>query len=489
MLRLVSGFYLLIVTLLAFTPIEAREIPSEDQQITYNPKPHPHEKKDRKKFSHPFIKVAKECTPAVAFIQAEGGMEPGYDPRDFFNEDFFNRFFGHPPSRRQRQARMSQGSGFVISPDGYIMTNFHVVKGAKKITVHLQGASNRELEATLIGGDSYTDIAVIKLNDKYGKDFPFLEFGDSEALEVGEWVVAIGNPFQLEASVTAGVISAKGRQDLQITDYECFLQTDAAINPGNSGGPLIDLEGKVIGMNTAIVSQSGGYMGIGFAIPSRILQNIQQQLVHSGNISRGFLGVSLQPITSDLAEAFKLKSTHGALVAEVLEGSPAEKAGLKQGDIITKLNGHPVKNPNTLRNDVHLLAPETKIMLTVYRQGKILSIPVILGVHGKNPHTSSETPVPSLGFSIDNLTPENITEHRLNAENPEGGVVITQIEPGSIAHQAGLKKGSLIVAVNHQKVTNVNEFEKALKNGNKEEPTLLLIQEKHGPKFYSFRLD
>ena len=390
MLRVVSGFYLLFLTLLAFTPIEAREIPNADQEIASHPKhhrhPHPPEKRDRKKFSHPFIKVAKECTPAVAFIQVEGGMEPGYDPQDFFNDDFFNRFFGHPPSRRQKQPRVSQGSGFVISPDGYIMTNFHVVKGAKKITVHLQGASNRELEASLIGGDSYTDIAVIKLDDKYGKDFPFLEFGDSETLEVGEWVVAIGNPFQLESSVTAGVISAKGRQDLQITDYECFLQTDAAINPGNSGGPLIDLEGKVIGMNTAIVSQSGGYMGIGFAIPSDDLVPILKSVEEYGEIVRPVLGVRFLMLTEDGAKEISEDLSAGALliadelagIDSIIVGGAADKAGLEDLDVILEVDGEAINLDNPLHTVIRAYLPGDTINVKLWREGEELEFEVVL---------------------------------------------------------------------------------------------------------------
>ncbi|MCB1082978.1 MAG: trypsin-like peptidase domain-containing protein, partial [Simkania sp.] len=220
-----------------------------------------------KQFSRPFIDAAKKATPSVVYIQAEGVSDGGQDPFEFFNDDFFNKFFGAPPNRRRApQPQLSQGSGFIVSPNGYILTNYHVVRGAQRITVLLHNGMKREVSATFVGGDDRTDVAMIKIDEQIEGEFPYLELGNSDAVEVGEWVLAIGNPFQLEATVTAGIISAKGRQNLQITDLEDFLQTDAAINPGNSGGPLVDLDGNVIGMNTAIVSRSGGYMGIGFAI-------------------------------------------------------------------------------------------------------------------------------------------------------------------------------------------------------------------------------
>ncbi len=439
---------------------------------------------DTKAFSQPFIDVAKSCTPAIVFIRAEGAP-PRNNPNDMFNDEFFHRFFGGPPRRQGPQ--VSQGSGFIISKNGYIMTNLHVVRGAKKITVTLQDGTSREVSASYIGGDSHTDIAVIKIDEKHKANFPYIEMGDSDDLEVGEWVVAIGNPFGLEASVSAGIISAKGRQGLQITDYEDFIQTDAAINPGNSGGPLIDLEKKVVGMNTAIVSQSGGYMGIGFAIPSNILKNIKQQLVENGVVTRGFLGVSLQPIDSDLAEAFGTKTTQGALVVDVVEDSPAEKAGLRQGDIITKLNGNTIKNPGQLRNDVVLLPPGTVVKLTINRNGKTMTIPVTLGTHGANTLVSSTTASRHLGISVDNLTNQNIQKYKLHQDDQ--GVIVVAVEPNSPASLAGIQPGSLIMAVNHQKVTNVTEFNDALQNIKPGHRILLLVRQGEMMKFYSLRAE
>ena len=458
--------------------IDAKESKQETYQESLNRAP------SGKEFSHPFIDVAKSCTPAVVFIRAEGGID--YQQSPLFNDDFFNHFFGGPP-RRPSQPQVSQGSGFLISKEGHIMTNLHVVRGAKKLTVMLQDGSNREISATYIGGDSHTDIAIIKIDDEYGNHFPYLELGDSDSLEVGEWVVAIGNPFSLEASVSAGIISAKGRQGLQITDYEDFIQTDAAINPGNSGGPLIDLNKKVIGMNTAIVSQSGGYMGIGFAIPSNILINIKERLVQSGVVTRGFLGVSLQPIDADLAEAFQTKTTQGALVVEVVEDSPADKAGLKQGDIIMKMNGNTIKTPSQIRNDVVLLSPGTKITLTINREGKILQLPVTLGTYGANTFVSSTTTSRKLGFSVDNLTNQNIQQYTFSQDDK--GVVIVSVEQGTSADKVGIKPGFLVMAVNHQKVTNVSEFNEALQHVKSGERILLLIRKGHAMKFYSLKAE
>lgn len=477
MYKILSGIVLILFTM---------NIQAKNQEvIAYNNQSPSQKDTPGKAFSRPFIDVAKSCTPSIVFIRAEGSADRNYNPNDMFNDDFFNHFFGNPPRRRSNEPQVSQGSGFLVSKEGHIMTNLHVVRGAKKLMVHLQDGSGRELPATYIGGDSHTDIAVIKIDDSYNNHFPFLELGDSNALEVGEWVVAIGNPFSLEASVSAGIISAKGRQGLQITDYEDFIQTDAAINPGNSGGPLIDLDKKVIGMNTAIVSQSGGYMGIGFAIPSNILQNIKKQLVENGVVTRGFLGVSLQPIDSDLAEAFGTNTTHGALIVDVIEDSPAQKAGLRQGDIVTKLNGNTVKNPAGLRNDIVLLSPGTVVTLTVNRNGTIMNFSVTLGTFGANTLVSSATASRALGISVDNLSNENIRQFKFNQDDK--GVVIVAVEPETPADAAGIKPGFLIIAVNHKKVTSVTEFNDALQNVKKGQRVLLLLRQGQAMKFYSLK--
>jgi serine protease Do len=481
MKRWISG---LLLTLIFITPLEAKagKIPA-----AYQPERYPSQEMGTgKQFSRPFIDAAKKATPSVVYIQAEGVSDGGQDPFEFFNDDFFNKFFGAPPNRRRApQPQLSQGSGFIVSPNGYILTNYHVVRGAQRITVLLHNGMKREVSATFVGGDDRTDVAMIKIDEQIEGEFPYLELGNSDAVEVGEWVLAIGNPFQLEATVTAGIISAKGRQNLQITDLEDFLQTDAAINPGNSGGPLVDLDGNVIGMNTAIVSRSGGYMGIGFAIPSNMLKNIKEQLIEKGSVSRGFLGVSLQPIDRDLAEAFNLKKAEGALVVDVADGSAADKAGLKQGDIITHVNGNEVKSPANLRNDLMLLKPNTKVTLTVNRNGQILAIPVVLGTYGESTYSSSTTSSVVLGLTVDNLTQDHIKAYGL--QPTEKGVIIMEVHPNSPAARIGLKVGMIVMAVNHQEVNNVKDFNETVAAIGPNQRILLLVKQGSMVRFYSLK--
>jgi len=431
--------------------------------------------------SQAFVEISKNAIPAVVFIKVENG-QPEYDPRgggqdpfDFFSDEFFNRFFGGPNNRQRTPPppQISQGSGFIVSTDGYIVTNYHIIRDAKNITVSLQNGMERELSASLVGADPQTDIAVVKIDETNGKQYSYLTFGNSDDVETGEWVLAIGNPFELEATVTHGIISAKGRQNLQITDYEDFIQTDAPINPGNSGGPLLNLNGEVIGINTAIVSKSGGNMGIGFAIPSNMAKNIKTQIIEKGTVTRGFLGVSLQPIDRDLAEAFNLNKTEGALVADVVTKSPADKAGIMQGDIILKLNENPVRSPTTLRNDVLLLKPGTLITLTINRKGEILNIPVTLESHSSQINSESEVSK-QLGISVDNLNPDTIQKYRLSSE--DSGVVIIDVQPGTIGAKAGLRPGMLIMGINHKKITNVKEFNEAFQSTSDSKRVLLLIR-------------
>lgn len=440
------------------------------------------------KTSKSFTAVAKKAIPAVVFIkvqggtdQEEGGLDNYQNPYDFFGDDFFNRFFGvQPKGRAPKQPQLSQGSGFIVSPDGYIMTNAHVIKGAEKMTVVLN--NGKEMNGTLVGMDSHTDIAIIKID---GKDLPYIKLGDSEAMEIGEWVVAIGSPFQLEASLTVGVISAKGRQNLKITDLEDFIQTDAAINPGNSGGPLLNLESEVIGINTAIVSRTGGYMGIGFAVPSNMAKNIMAQIIDKGSVTRGFLGVSLQPVDKDIADAFNLEKPEGALVAEVVKDSPAEKAGLQQGDIIVEYNNNCVKSLGSFRNEISLMNPGSKVTLKVNRKGKIVTIAVTLG--SASDSFASDGFIQKMGFEVDSLTPD--LAKQLGYTKGEEGVVITKIKPGSPAAAAGMRPGFLIMAINHKKVANVDEFNEAIKDAESKKRVLILARQGNMTRFYSLKIE
>lgn len=442
--------------------------------------------------SRTFTAVAKKAIPAVVFIKAEGVLPEqnpygqqgeGPSPYDNFGDDFLQRFFGLPRGGRapRQQPQVSQGSGFIVTSNGYVMTNAHVVKGADKITVVLN--DSQELPASLIGADPHTDIAVLKIE---GKDFPYLNFGNSDATEIGEWVIAIGSPFQLEASLTVGVISAKGRQNLKITDLENYIQTDAAINPGNSGGPLLDLNGDVIGINSAIATRSGGYMGIGFAIPSNMVVQIKDQIIEQGMVIRGHIGIALQPIDKEIAEAFNLDKIEGALVSEVFKDSPAEKGGLKQGDIIIELNGVPVKTVGAFRTEVAFMKPGSTITLKVNRKGEILSLPITIG-KATDELVASNGAVVQLGIEAQNLNPQIAAQLGYGAS--EEGVVITHIKPGSIAAQAGLRPGFLILAINHKKIKNLDDFNSAINELGKQKRILLLAKQGNVTRYYSIKID
>lgn len=449
-----------------------------------------------------FAQLSEEASPAVVFIQVEKTMRPGggggggYGNPFGLPDDFFDRFFGQggqgapwqqPRQQQQPQAPApngktvpyGQGSGFIISPDGYIITNHHVVAEADKIKVRLGDKS--EYEAKVIGSDPNTEIALIKID---AKNLPTLPLGDSDKLRVGEWVVAIGNPFGLSHTVTSGIVSAKGRGNLGIVDsdkfFADFIQTDAAINPGNSGGPLLNLKGEVVGVNTAIFSQSGGYMGIGFAIPINMVKYIRDQLLDKGEISRGFLGVVIQDLTPDLGKWFDGGEGKGVLVAEVSEDSPAAKAGLKRDDIITKFDGHEVTDVQTFRSRVSTTKPGTDVELVLMRNGKEVTKDVTIGKLDEKTGAvvTKEGEVEgvhaALGLTVQNLTDD--LAGRLGYEH-ESGVVVSGVEPGSAAEQAGLKTGVLIQEVNRERVRNTKEFQEALKKGADEKSVLLLVKD------------
>jgi len=445
-----------------------------------------------KALSKAFTAVAKQASPAVVFIKVEinpadndnfgmqGGQWDGQSPYAPFNDDFLQRFFGFQGKPQQPQPQIGQGSGFIISADGYIMTNAHVVKGADKIEVTLNDGEVKT--ATLIGADPHTDLAIIKIE---GKDFPFLKLGDSESLEVGEWVIAIGSPFQLQASLTVGVVSAKGRQGLNISDLEDFIQTDAAINPGNSGGPLLDLDGNVIGINTAIVSRSGGYMGIGFAIPSNMARNVMDQIIKKGSVTRGYLGVTLQAVDKEIAAGFNLAKVEGVLISGVEKGSPAEKAGIQQGDIVLEYNGKPIKSLQTFRYDVSMMNPGSTVAMKINRKGKILTIPVTLSsaADAASPAVISQ----KLGIEVENMNAE--LARQLGFTGMEEGVVITKVKPGSPAAMAGIRPGFLIQAINHKKISNTADYEAALNDSSQNKRVLLLVRHGKMTRFYSIRIE
>lgn len=446
-----------------------------------------------KQVSRGFSRVAKKAIPAVVYIESQTTKEGSAQapksnkkatpesPFDRFHEEFFNRFFGAPYQDLQPQQKRSEtvrGSGFIVSSDGYIMTNNHVVEKATKIQVTLHGG--KKVLATVVGCDPKTDLAVIKIDEK---KLPSLPFGDSDKLEVGDWAIAVGNPFGLEASVTVGVVSAKGRNQLHITDFDDFIQTDAAINPGNSGGPLLNIDGEIIGINTAIVSGSGGYMGIGFAIPSNMASRIKDQLIKEGTVTRGWLGVSLQPLDEELAKYYHLENQQGALVSDVMKGSPAEKAGLKQEDIILAYNNTPVDNLSSFRNSVALMPPGTKLNLRVLREGKVKEIEVNIAVL---PSEEKKVKSAKLGFDVESLTPEIARELGVSSDK---GLVVNKVDPGSPASMAAIRIGSVILAVNHKKVTTCEEFDLAVSEAVKEGRILLMVQEGPFVRFIALTLE
>jgi serine protease Do len=422
-----------------------------------------------KKAGSGFAEVAKKAIPAVVFVKVEKSVKMGAggyyfnNPYEFFGDDFLERFFGGGQRRYMRPEprefkQKGQGSGFLISKDGFILTNNHVVGEADKITVRLH--DGREFTAKRIGSDPKSEVAVIKIE---GENLPFLKLGSSSALEIGEWVIAIGNPFGLSETLTVGVVSAKGRSGMGITEYEDFIQTDAAINPGNSGGPLLNIDGEVIGINTAIFSQTGGSLGIGFAVPIDMAKMIKEQLVKTGKVTRGYLGVFLQEITAELAESMGIKEHEGILVGDVMKDSPADKAGLKHGDIILKLNGHEVKNVTLFRNEVSSASPGSKLGLLIVRDGKEKEVSATTDVMpdestGQGPVLSQSGPG-KLGLTLKNITKEIAQEYNLSVDK---GALVTEVEPDSVAEHAGIEPGHVILGVNRKSVSNIVEFNKAI---------------------------
>lgn len=428
-----------------------------------------------------FASVVKKASPAVVHVSVEKsvnsrrGTHPS--PYDFFNDPFFERFFGpqfKSPRNQRKQPRQYRqqgaGSGFIFADDGYILTNNHVVEDADTITVRLD--DKREFKAEVIGTDPQSDVAIIKID---GSNLPTLPLGNSEQLEVGEWVIAIGSPFELNQTVTVGVVSAKGRNRMGITDYENFIQTDAAINPGNSGGPLLNIHGEVIGINTAIFSRSGGYMGIGFAIPINMAKSIKQQLLDQGKVTRGWLGVMIQDVNEDLAKSFDLDATSGVLIAEVTDDSPAEKAGLEQGDVLVTLDGAPLVDVADLRNKIAMTPPDSKVRLKVIRDGKEKTITVTIGEQPADMtsmHRSSdsqETPLQEFGLSLQDLTPEVAEQFGYTKDQ---GVLIADVEQGSPAARVGLQPGQLIEEVNRQRVRTLEELQQALASASSQQVLL-----------------
>lgn len=432
------------------------------------------------RLSKAFVDIVKEAKPAVVHIKVEKTTESKGSniPEEMFNHPFFEQFFG--PQFRQQQRphkfkQRGQGSGFIISRDGFILTNNHVVGDADSIRVTL--SDDRTFDAKVIGTDPQTDVALIKIEDP--ENLPVLPLGDSSKLEAGELVIAIGNPFGLSQTVTMGMVSATGRSAVGINEYENFIQTDAAINPGNSGGPLINGDGEVVGINTALFSKTGGYMGIGFAIPINMARSVQDQLHKFGKVTRGWLGVVIQNVSEDLADSFGLKNAEGILVSEVQKDSPASSAGLKQGDVILKLNGTALKDVSDLRNRVAMIRPGSKAMLNVLRNNRDKKIQVTIGEQpsdfGRSGMSASGSDsLDQFGLTLQELTQELAQkfDYRENS-----GLIISDVKQGSPAEAAGLKPGQLVEEVNRKPVKSLRELKRALKkSGSRASKVLLRVR-------------
>lgn len=436
-----------------------------------------------RKLGKAFATIAKQASPAVVSVKVEKTTVRQYNtipdwpfgqPFSPFEDDLFDFFRRDLPRRQPRQRKYrqtAQGSGFIISADGYILTNNHVVGGADKVTVKL--LDGREFDANTIGTDPESDVALIRID---ATDLHSLELADSDNIEVGEWVLAIGNPFGLGHTVTAGIVSGKGRSNVGLTTYEDFIQTDAAINPGNSGGPLINLDGKVVGINAAIIGP-GGNIGIGFAIPVNMAKAIYPQLKEGGTVVRGFLGVAIQSLTPDFAKAFGLEEdVKGVLVPEVHKDSSADKAGIKPGDIIVEFDGQPVETAKQLQNKVAMLKPGTKVEMTALRNGKRMTFTVELGERPSAGGVAGEKPraLEKLGLAVGNLTDD--LARRFGYQDLSG-VIVTAVEPGSIAASAGITQGSLITELNRKKITNTKEFNQAVTEAAEKGSLLMLVKQ------------
>ncbi len=409
-----------------------------------------------------FSDIVKTVSPSVVKITSQvsahrvrangNGQFPDLD------DPFFRQFFGDRVPEMQSPAQTGVGSGVIISADGYIATNNHVVDGADHLTVTLE--DGRELTAKVIGRDPLTDIAVVKVD---AKDLPAVTFADSAKLEVGDRVLAIGNPFGIGETVTSGIVSAMGRRVGILSDVkgiENFIQTDAAINPGNSGGALVDVDGRLIGINTAILSRSGGFQGVGLAVPSALVSQVAESLVQNGKVVRGYLGVIVQNVTPALADAFDLKDRHGALVSEVSPNSPAAKAGLKEGDVITGVNGTPVVDANAITLAVSSVAPGKKVSIDLLRAGKKETVVATTGERpdGRGNHPSevaADDEGVLNGVGVGDLTPD--ARRQMNVPERLQGAVITNVDPNSAAARAGLSAGDVILELNRQKVSSAEE--------------------------------
>lgn len=434
-------------------------------------------------FSNAMVEIAEGANPTVVTVFTQRTIRRrAIDPfADFFR---YGPGGGQPQEREYKQA--GQGSGVIVSADGYILTNNHVISSAD--TVKIRMMNNQVYSATVVGADPNTDIAVLKIE---GVDLNAMKLGDSDELRVGEWILAIGSPLDenLAHTVTMGIVSAKGRSGVGLLDYEDFIQTDAAINPGNSGGALINLDGELVGINTAIASRSGGFQGIGFAIPVNLARNVMRSIIETGKVTRSYVGITMQNIDANIARAFDLKTPEGVLIASVVEGSPAEKAGLKEGDVIKEADGRKMANSAQFRGYVAAQAPGDEIALTVLRDNDQINITVKIDVMPEQEviaSAGSRGLWERTGFAVVNLTNAKLQE--LGLQSGVGGVIVDEISEESAAFANNLRKDDIITAVNRRPVRNIDEFNQLVSNVEPEQVVLLQVVRGRTSSFVAFEI-
>lgn len=421
--------------------------------------------------------LVKKVKPAVVNISSVKILRVQPNPFGVGNRDPFGDFFGRNFGAPREQTQNSLGSGFIIDKNGTILTNNHVVQNADEILVKL--SDGRKFNAKVIGSDPKTDIAVIRIQNTH-EGFPFVNLGNSDQLEVGEWVLAVGNPFGLGQTVTAGIVSAKGRV-IGAGPYDDFIQTDASINPGNSGGPLFNLKGEVIGINTAIIASG---QGIGFAIPISMAKNFIPQLIEKGKVARGYLGIGIQDVTPELAKSFGLSTEMGALIANVYPGGPANKAGIQPGDLVLSFNGKPIQNPHDLPVFVSQTAVHSQATVELLRKGEKKSLTVEVGEleQAEKELSQAEQTSNQLGIAVRDLQPEE--KNQLNLKQ---GVLVVKVAPGSRAEWVGIRTGDLILEVNNSPVKNIFDYNNALNQIKNGEVLRVFIKRGNLTTFYAFK--
>ena len=492
-LALLGGAILMIGSSMAFSRLADNDDAKAPVRLVVEEAP---VKRDGR-FTTSFAPMIKKVSPAVVKVfTSTAARQNTSQNRGPLDDPFFRRFFGDDfPGGEQRRFRTPRqnglGSGVIVSDDGYILTNNHVVENADEIKVALN--DEREFTAKVVGRDDKSDVAVLKIDTK---DLPYLHLANSDTLEVGDVVLAIGNPFGVGQTVTMGIVSATGRGNIGL-DYEDFIQTDAAINPGNSGGALIDAEGRLVGINTAIISRSGGNQGIGFAIPVNLARSVMESLVKDGRVVRGFMGVNIQDVDPALAKEFNLKDNDGALVADVTAGSPAEKAGLKPGDIITKFNGKPVRDSRHLKLQVAQTSPSAKVPVEVLRDGSTKAFTVQLKEFPRNELAStsrrgnddggSEAEETLKGVAVGNI--DASAREQLNMPANLKGAIVTSIDESSAAFEAGLREGDVILEINRKPVASADDAVQLSAKNDRKGSVLLRVWSRGGTRYVVVKED